>query len=135
MLLAQDEAVRIIIHNNDAMLLGKLHQSFVGLHLRSATSRHIGIVGPKQTGLGGQSPCSSHRGDSPRDNFFQLVEIGLPAIVLTQVVIHDIGTQNLRQRSIGRIARIGYQHAVARIDESQRDMQDTLFRANQWQQL
>ena len=83
MLLAQDEAVRIIIHYNDVMLLGKLHQSLVGLHLGSATSRHIGIIGPHELHL-------------REVHLLQLVEVGLPAIILAQVIVHDIGTQNLR---------------------------------------
>ena len=46
--LAQDKAVGVVIHHDDAVILGKLHQTLLGLTLCTSTSRHIRIVGPHQ---------------------------------------------------------------------------------------
>ena len=79
MLLAKNELVRVIVHHDDAMLLGKAHQPLVGLTLGSASSRHIGIIRPDELHL-------------REIHFFEFIEIWLPAIVLTKVVVHDLGT-------------------------------------------
>ena len=83
MLLAQDKAVGVIVYHHDIVVLGKLHQTLVGFALSSATSRHIGIVGPHELHL-------------REVHLLKLLKIGLPTIVLTQIVVHNLGPQDLR---------------------------------------
>ena len=121
-LLAQDKRVRVIVHHHNVVILGKLHQSLVGFHTGTSACRHIGIVGPHQLHL-------------REIHLLQLVEIRLPTVVLTQIVVYDFGTQNLAERCVGGIAGIGHQHLVARVYKGQGYMQYTLFRTNQRQYL
>ena len=100
------------------MLLGKLYQSLVSLHAGIASCRHIGIVGP-------------HQLDMTQVHLLQGFEVGLPSIVLSEIIISYLGTQNLIDGSIGGIARIRNQHLVARIAESQGNVQDTFLAAYQ----
>ena len=65
----------------------------------------------------------------------KLTEVRLPAVMFLQVVGHRHSSEDLAQRGVRRIARVRYQHVVARIDEGQRDMQDAFFRAYQRQYL
>ena len=122
MLLAEDERVRIVVHNHDAVILGKLHQAFVGFTLGTASRRHVGIIGP-------------HQFHSREVHLLQLLEVGLPTVVLAQIVVHDIRTEDLRERGVGGVAGIGHQHAIPRIHEGQRHVEDTLLRADQRQHL
>ena len=117
-LLVEDEAIGIVVDDDDVVILCKLHQSLVGLTTRIATRRHVGIVGPHQLHV-------------REIHLLQFVEVGLPPIVLTQVVIHNLRTQYLRERCIGGIARIGHEHLVARIHESEGDVEDTLLRTDE----
>ena len=125
MLLAQDEGVRIVVHHHDVVATSHLHQTLVGGALRTTARRHVGIVRPQQPTLQRLTA----------QQFLQLVEVGLPAVVLLQIVIDDIGSQQFRERGVGGITRIGHQHRVAGIDERQRDMQDALLGTYQRQQL
>ena len=122
MFLAENERVRIVVNNDDAVLLGKRHQTLVGLATGTATCRHVGIVGP-------------HQLDAREVHLLQLIEVGLPAVVLAQVIVHNLGTQNLAERRVCGIARIRHQDAVARIDEGQRRVQDALLGADERQHL
>ncbi len=121
-LVVEDEAVGIVVHHDDVVVLCEPHQTLVGLHAGRSACRHVGIVGP-------------HQPYTRKVHLLQLVEIGLPAVLRTQVVVHNLRAENLAERGIGGIARIGHQHLVARIDESQRDMQDAFLRAYQRQHL
>ena len=104
------------------MLLGEAYQSLVGLHTGIATRRHIRIVRPHEFHL-------------RKIHLFEFIEVWLPAIVLTQIVVHNLRTKYFAQRCVGGIAGIGHQYLVARIDEGEGDMQNTLFRTYQRQDL
>ena len=71
---AQDEGIGIIVHHHDAMILGKLHQTLIGLTLGTTTRRHVGIVGPHEFHL-------------REIHLLQFLEVRLPTIVLTQIVV------------------------------------------------
>ena len=115
---AEDEGIGIVVDDDDAVVLCKLHQPLVSLTLCPSACRHIGIVGP-------------HQFHTRQVHLLQCLEIRLPAVILAQVVVHDVGTENLRQRCIGGIAGVGYQHLVAGVDESQRHMEDALLGADE----
>ena len=120
MLLAQNHAIWIVVHYHDIMILGKLHQSLICGALGTTSCRHIGIVGP-------------HQFYFREIHLLQLIEVGLPTVVLTQIIIHNLCAKNLAQRCICWVARIRHQHLFAWIHKGQRYMQNTLFRTNQWQ--
>ena len=64
-------------------------------------------------------------------HLLQGFEIRLPSIVFSEIIISYLGTQNLIDGSIGGIARIRNQHLVARIAESQGNVQDAFLAAYQ----
>ena len=100
------------------MSLGKSHQSLKSFTACIASCRHIGIVHPQQF--------------HPREvHLFQCFKVGLPAIVLPQIIVHNLCTENLAQTGIGRIPRIGHQHLITRVHKGQRCMQNTLLTAYQ----
>ena len=47
-LVVEDEAIGIVVYDDDVVLLCKTHQTLVGLHAGRSACRHIGIVGPHQ---------------------------------------------------------------------------------------
>ena len=100
------------------MLLGECDESFVGFATGVATGRHIGIVGP-------------HQSDKREVHLLQFVKVGLPSVVLTQIVIDNLGTENLAQRRVCRITGIGHQHLFAWIDKGQCHMQNAFLRTNE----
>ena len=122
MLLTQNETVGVVVDHYDIVVLGKAHQPLVGLAACPSTRRHIGIVGP-------------HQLHARQVHALQLLKIRLPTVILAQVVVDNLRTEDFRQRRICRISGIRHQHLVARIHESQRDMQDTLLRTYQRQHL
>ena len=84
-LLAEDKGIGIIVHHHDVMILGKLYQSLVSGALCPSSCWHIGIVGPEKSDV----RCMT-------DEVLQLVEVRLPTVVLTQIVVHHLGPQYLR---------------------------------------
>ena len=64
-------------------------------------------------------------------DFFQLVEVRLPAVIFLQIVVNDVGAQDLRERCIGGITRVRHQHRIAGIDKGEGDMQDALLRTDE----
>ena len=122
MLLVENEGIRIVVDHDQIVVHSEAHQSLVGLTTGIAARRHIGIVGP-------------HEFDTREVHLLQLVEIGLPTVVFTEVIIHNLGTQNLRERRVCRISRIRHQHLVARIDKGKGDVQDALLGTYQGQEL
>ena len=83
-MLIEDERVGIVVHHDDAVALGETHEPLVGLHPCIAASRHVGIVGP-------------HQADAAEVHALQLVKVGLPPIVLAQVVVDDAGSKYFAQ--------------------------------------
>ena len=117
-MLVEDERIRVVIHHHDVVILGKLHESLVGFHLCHSTGRHVRIVGPHQLHVA-------------EVHLLQRLEVWLPFIVLAQVVIGNLGAENLVDGSIGRIARVWDEHLVARVAEGERNVQDTLLATNE----
>ena len=96
------------------MFTRKRHQSFVSLTTCIATCRHIGIVGP-------------HQFHMRQVHLLQFVEIGLPTVIFTEIIVHNLCAQYLTQRRVCGITRIGHEHLITRIDESQRHVQDAFL--------
>ena len=96
----------------------EVNQLLIQFASGASTCRHVGIVGP-------------HEFHTLKVHCFQLVEIGMPSVILTQVVVHDLLSQNLAQRCVGRVAGIRNQHLVAWIAESEGDMQDSFLAADE----
>ena len=117
-MVVQDEGVGVVVHHDDAMVLCEPHQALVGLHACCAAGGHVGIVGP-------------HQLDAAQVHLLQRVEVGLPAVVLHQVVVHDLGTENFAERRVGGIAWIGHEYLLAGVDEGQRGVQDALLAADE----
>ena len=80
----EDERIGIVVHNHYIVGTGELHQPHVCLASGVSSGRHVGIVCPHQL----------HSGEV---HAFQFLKIGLPGIVLTQIVIHYLRTENLAQ--------------------------------------
>ena len=82
--LAEDKAIGVIVDHNDVIRAGKPHDTLIGLHAGTTTRWHIGIVGPEQFDV-----------RSMMYDILQLVKIGLPTIVLAQVIVDNLCTQDL----------------------------------------
>ena len=96
------------------MTTSKVDQLFVGLHTSIAACRHVRIVCP-------------HQLHAVEIHLLKLFEVGLPSIILAQIVVYDLGPENLAQRGVSRITGIWHQHLVARIAESESGMQNALL--------
>ena len=112
----EDERIWIVVHHHDVVFLGEGYQLFVGLSLRHSACRHVRIVGPHQLHVA-------------QVHLLQGVEVGLPSVVLTQVVVGNLGTQNLVDGGVGGIARVRDEHLVARVAEGERYVQDAFLAA------
>ena len=117
-MLVEDEAVGIVVADDNAVTMSEIDQFPVELHARIGAGRHIGIIGP-------------HQLDARQVHLLQGLEIGLPAESLFQLIRNDFGLDQLADRRVGRITRIGHQYAIARIQESERDVKDSLLGADQ----
>ena len=107
--LVEDEGVGVVVHDDYVVLLGKAHQSFVGLHLCLTTRGHIGIVCP-------------HQFYAREVHLLKLLEVGLPTVALQQVVVYNPCPKQLAQRGVGGITRVGHQHTIARVYEGESDV-------------
>ncbi len=83
---------------------------------------HVGIVDP-------------HQFYAFERHFFELVEVGKPAVFLGEIVVEHFGLRQTAHRRVGGISRIGHKHAVARIEQSKRDMEYSLLASYQRQDL
>ena len=102
------------------MLLGEVDEALVGLAARGSACRHVGIVGPQQLAV-----------RLMKHDVLELVEVGLPAASFGEVVAHHVGAQELRERGVGWVARVGHQHRVAGVHEGQRGVQDAFLGADE----
>ena len=116
-MLIEDERVRIVVHYEDVVLLGESHEFLKGLHPCIATCRHVRIVGPHHLHV-----CEIHT--------LELIEVGLPSVVFTEVIVDDLCTEDLVHCCISRITRIRDKHLVTGVAESKRDVHDTFLRTN-----
>ena len=113
-----DEGVRVVINYNDIMFLSKANKTFVGSSASVTASRHVWIVRPHQFYL-----AEVHR--------LQLLKIRLPAIILLQVVVDNLLSENLAEGCICGISGIWHKYFVTRIAESKGDMKNALLRTNE----
>ena len=105
-MLVEDEAVRIVVADQDAMSATEIHDALIQRWCGVAAGRHVGIVGP-------------HHLHAAQIHLLQGIEVGLPTFVLQQIVVDQLGTYQLADRAIGRIARIGNQDPIAWIQEGE----------------
>ena len=113
-----DERVRVVVHNDNVMLSCKLHKPLVGSRLRVASRRHVRIV----------SPHEFHVREVER---LYLLPVGLPCVVFAEVVVHNPLPEYFRERGVGGVSRVRDKHAVARVAEGERDVQDALLRPDE----
>ena len=108
--------------DHDVVFPAKSHQLLEQFRRGVRAGRHIGIVDPHQL----------HTAQIP---FLQRLKVGLPPLLFQQVILHHLCPQQLRHRAIGGITGVGHQYRISEVEEGHRDMQDTLFRADQRQHL
>ena len=118
-MVVEDEAVGIVVDDDDTLAAGKVDQALIQLGRGIGTGGHVGIVGP-------------HELHTAEVHTLQLLEVGHPSILLLEVVVHHLGTEQTAQRGVGGVARIRHEHLFARVHESQRHVQYTLLGANEW---
>ena len=115
-MLIDDERVGVVVHHHDVVTAREVHQSLVGLHQRRSSCRHVRVVGPHEF--------------HPREvHCLQLLEVRLPLLVLAQVVVHHLSTENLAQRGVCGISRVRHQHLVAGVYEGESGVQYALLGA------
>ena len=118
MLPGEDETVWIVVADEYPVPAAEVHQPAVEFRIGRRSRGHIGVVRPHHL-----HPAQVHR--------LQRLEIRLPAKGFHQVVAHDFRFAQAGGGIVGRISRIRHQHLVARVQEGQRDDQDSLFGARQ----
>ena len=112
--LVEDERIWVVVYHHDVVLLGECHQLFVGFALCHTACRHVRIVGPHQFYVA-------------QVHLFQSVEIGLPSVILSQIVVGNLGTQNLVDGGVGRVSRVRDKHLIARVAEGERYVQNAFL--------
>ena len=118
LLAVQDERVGVVVHHHDVVLLGERHNLLIEFASGTSASGHVGIVCP-------------HEFHPRQVHCLQLLKVRLPAVALQEVVVHNLLTQNLAQRSVGGVARIRHQHLVARVAQGEGYVQDALLAADE----
>ena len=102
----QNQRIRIIVYNNNIMTLSKINKFFVGFSSGISTCWHVWIVCPQKLHLA-------------QIHFLQRIKIGLPTVILTQVIIRYLCTKDFVYGCVGWITWIRNKHFVARIAECQ----------------
>ena len=113
----EDERVRVVVDHENVVLLGEGDELLEGLHARVAARGHVRIVGP-------------HHLHARQVHALELVEVGLPPVVLTEVIVDDLRAEDLVHSRISGIAGIGDEHFVAGVAEGEGDIHDTLLGAD-----
>ncbi len=70
-----------------------------------------------------------HELDTVEGQAFKSVEIGHPSALFGEVVVEYLGLCESAYRSIGGVAGIGHEHAVAGVQESERNVKYSLLGA------
>ena len=96
------------------MLATKIHNALVQLHRSTLACGHVWIIHP-------------HELDTLKRQFLQFIEIRLPAISFCEIIIENLSSNKAADRCIGRVAGIWYEHAITRIKECKRNVQDSFF--------
>ena len=117
-MLVADEAVRVVIDNEDSVPTAEIGDLRVKFLRRAGTRGHARIVGPHHF----------HAGEVHR---LQGVKIRHPALFGHEVILDHFRFGNPGGRRIGGIARIRDQHLVAGVEEGERDQEDTLLGTRQ----
>ena len=114
----EDEAVGVVVDDDDAVTPAKLDQTSKQLDRGVGAGRHVGVVDP-------------HEFDAVERQRLELIEVGLPPVLLVEVVGEDFGLGQPAHRAVSGVAGVGYQHPVAGVEEGEADVQDALFRADE----
>ena len=117
-LMVEDEAVRVVVDDDDVVPLREVHQFFVGFATRVGTRGHVRIIAPKDF-------------HARQVHLFQGIEIRLPSVFGQQVVVGDLLPEQFAERGVGGIAGVGHQHPVAGIGEGERHVQDAFLGADE----
>ena len=76
MLPGPDKAVRIVVHQEDAVTAGKIHKPRIKFRSSLSTCRHAGIVGP-------------HHLDAGEIHCLKGIEVRIPAVLFKQIVLEN----------------------------------------------
>ena len=79
--LIENEAVGVVIHDDDVVAAGKIHKLLIELTGGTTAGRHVGIVCP-------------HDFHTVQIHRLQLFEVGLPSFLFQQVVIQNLGAED-----------------------------------------
>ena len=116
--LPEDETVGVVIDNHYAVAATEIHQLLVRLAPGGGSGGHVGIVAPKEF-------------DSRQVHPFEGLKVGLPAMLGQKVIIAHLATQQAREGGVRGVTRVGHQHALTWIDQSEGHMKDALLRTNE----
>ena len=116
--LVQDEAVRVVVDQEDAVLPCEGHQFFHHVAAGGGSGGHVGVIHPHELYAG-------------KVHGIEGVEVRIPAVGGNQVVVQDLSLAHPGGRRIGGISGIGHQHFVAGIQEGQGQQEDALLGAHE----
>ena len=117
-LLIEHKGVRIVVHQQDAVLPGKGHQFLEHIPPGGGAGGHVGVVHP-------------HELDTGKVHSFQLRKVRIPSAFLREVVFHQLCLAHAGGRCVCRVAGVRHQHFVAGIKEGQRQQEDALLGAGE----
>ena len=117
-LLVKDKGIRVVVHQQDAVLPGKGHQFFKYFPPGGGAGGHVGVVHP-------------HELDTGKVHSLQFRKIRIPAAFLREVVFHQLCLAHEGGRCIRRVAGVRHQHFVAGIEKGQRQQEDALLGAGE----
>lgn len=105
-LVVEYEAVRVVVDNDDVVASPEVDQLFKQFARGRSAGRHVRIVDP-------------HEFHAREVAFVECVKVGLPPVLFAQFIRNDAGLGQSAYRGVGRVSRVGNQHAVAGIEKSQ----------------
>ena len=128
-MVVQDEAVRVVVTDDDAVPAPEVDQALQQLVRRVRACRHVRIIDPHQLDRRTQGRFTLGH------ELLQRLKVWLPSARRIERVRNQLRAHESAHRAVGRVARIGHQDAFAGVEEGQRDVQDTLLRSDEWQHL
>ena len=125
--IVQNEAVWVVVTDDDAVPTPKVDQALQQLVRRVRTCRHVRIIGPHQLDRWAQRRLTFGH------EVLQRLKVGLPSARRLKRVRNQLRTHQTAHRAISRVSRVGHQDAFAGVEEGHRDVQDALFRPDERQ--
>ena len=110
-----DEAVGVVVHQQDVVTTGKLDKAFEETRCGSGAGGHVGIV-------------QEHHLHAAEIALFESLEVGHPAVFFRQEVVVDHTAGQFDGRCVGGVSGVGHQHLVAGVDVCLTQVAEPLFR-------